>query len=120
MLAKVWLVQWFLLEVIKVFSIGLFVEIMAAALSNAQLSIHAAPYSGETGGPPKTGQCFIAIAPIGKAKSAIGTNPFSLAVYGDNHPSFWEIFRFAKRLLPGILSPNCSRNKFIWLWNVWC
>ena len=47
----------------KGFSIGLFVEIMAAALSNAQLSIHAAPYSGETGGPPKTGQCFIAIAP---------------------------------------------------------
>ena len=47
----------------KGFGIGLFVEIMAAALSNAQLSINAAPYSGEKGGPPKTGQCFIAIAP---------------------------------------------------------
>ncbi len=47
----------------KGFSIGLLVEIMAAALSNAQLGIHAAPFSGEAGGPPKTGQCFIAIAP---------------------------------------------------------
>ncbi|MFK7866476.1 MAG: Ldh family oxidoreductase [Alphaproteobacteria bacterium] len=43
--------------------IGLLVEIMAAALSGAHLGIEASPFSGTAGGPPKTGQFFIAIAP---------------------------------------------------------
>jgi len=43
--------------------IGLLTEIMAAALTGATLGIDAAPFSGDAGGPPRTGQCFIAIAP---------------------------------------------------------
>ena len=43
--------------------VALLVEVMAAALSGASLGIHAAPFSGTSGGPPKTGQCFIAIDP---------------------------------------------------------
>ena len=41
--------------------IALLVEILAAAASGANLSIDASPFSGTTGGPPKTGQFFIAI-----------------------------------------------------------
>ena len=47
----------------KGFSIGLVVEVMAAALSGAMLGIKASPFSGDLGGPPKTGQCFIALDP---------------------------------------------------------
>ena len=43
--------------------IALMVEILAAALSGANLGIDASPFSGPVGGPPKTGQCFIAIDP---------------------------------------------------------
>jgi (2R)-3-sulfolactate dehydrogenase (NADP+) len=41
--------------------IALIVETMAAALSGATLGIHASPFSGTDGGPPKTGQFFLAI-----------------------------------------------------------
>ncbi len=41
--------------------IALLVEILAAAASGATLSIDASPFSGTAGGPPKTGQFFIAI-----------------------------------------------------------
>lgn len=40
---------------------ALFVELMAACLSGATLGIHASPFSGPSGGPPRTGQFFIAI-----------------------------------------------------------
>lgn len=43
--------------------IALLVEILAAALSGATLGIHASPFSGTAGGPPKTGQFFLAIDP---------------------------------------------------------
>jgi (2R)-3-sulfolactate dehydrogenase (NADP+) len=43
--------------------LGLLTEIMAAALTGATLGIDAAPFSGDAGGPPRTGQFFIAIAP---------------------------------------------------------
>lgn len=43
--------------------VALLVETMAAALSGATLGIHASPFSGTAGGPPKTGQLFLAIAP---------------------------------------------------------
>ena len=36
---------------------------VAAALSGATLGIHASPFSGTAGGPPKTGQFFLAIDP---------------------------------------------------------
>lgn len=49
----------------KGFGIGLLVEILAAALSGANLSTEASPFSGPKGGPPGTGQFFIAIDPAG-------------------------------------------------------
>lgn len=47
----------------KGFGAGLLVEVFAAALSGAVLGKDASPFSGTTGGPPNTGQCFIAIDP---------------------------------------------------------
>lgn len=44
----------------KGFGAGLMVEIFAAALSGAVLGKDATPFSGPVGGPPNTGQCFIA------------------------------------------------------------
>lgn len=43
--------------------VALLVEVMAAAMTGASLGIHAAPFSGTAGGPPRTGQFFIAIDP---------------------------------------------------------
>lgn len=42
---------------------ALLVELMAAALTGATLGIDASPFSGTAGGPPRTGQMFIAIDP---------------------------------------------------------
>jgi len=42
---------------------AMFVEIMAACLTGATLGINASPFSGSSGGPPSTGQSFIAIEP---------------------------------------------------------
>ena len=47
----------------KGFNTGLMVEVFAAALAGATLGKDAAPFSGTAGGPPATGQCFIAIDP---------------------------------------------------------
>ncbi len=44
----------------KGFGAGLMVEIFAAVLSGAVLGKDATPFSGPVGGPPNTGQCFIA------------------------------------------------------------
>jgi len=43
--------------------VALMVEIMAAAMTGATLGINASPFSGTLGGPPKTGQFFLAIDP---------------------------------------------------------
>lgn len=43
--------------------IALMVEIMAAAMTGATLGKDASPFSGTKGGPPKTGQFFLAINP---------------------------------------------------------
>ena len=43
--------------------IALTVELMAAAMTGAALGTEASPFSGTAGGPPKTGQFFIAIDP---------------------------------------------------------
>ncbi len=56
----------------KGFGIGLMVEILAAALSGANLSTEAAPFSGTAGGPPGTGQFFIAIDPGAHAGLGFG------------------------------------------------
>ncbi len=50
--------------------IALLTEVMAAALTGATLGIHASPFSGTAGGPPKTGQFFIAIDPGATASDA--------------------------------------------------
>ena len=47
----------------KGFGVGLMVEILSAALAGANLSTEACPFSGTKGGPPGTGQFFIAIDP---------------------------------------------------------
>lgn len=47
----------------KGFGVGLLVEVLASCLSGAALSKDASPFSGTAGGPPKTGQCFIAFDP---------------------------------------------------------
>jgi len=43
--------------------VALMVEIMAAAMTGATLGINASPFSGTKGGPPRTGQFFLAIDP---------------------------------------------------------
>lgn len=47
----------------KGFGMGLMVEVLASALAGAAASREASPFSGTAGGPPATGQCFIAIDP---------------------------------------------------------
>lgn len=51
----------------KGFGVGLLVEVLASALAGATPSREAAPFSGPVGGPPATGQCFIAIDPSAHA-----------------------------------------------------
>ena len=43
--------------------VALMVEIMAAAMTGATLGVNASPFSGTKGGPPRTGQFFLAISP---------------------------------------------------------
>ncbi len=52
--------------------VALLVEVMAAALAGATLGLHAAPFSGPTGGPPRTGQFFLAIDPGATAPESFG------------------------------------------------
>ncbi len=47
----------------KGFGVGLMVELLASCLSGALSSRDASPFSGPAGGPPQTGQCFIALDP---------------------------------------------------------
>ncbi|WP_171230234.1 Ldh family oxidoreductase [Ruegeria sp. HKCCA4008] len=44
--------------------VALLTEVMAAALTGSTLGLNASPFSGTAGGPPKTGQFFIAIEPV--------------------------------------------------------
>lgn len=50
--------------------IALLVEVMAAALTGATLGKDASPFSGTAGGPPRTGQFFLAINPAASAGAA--------------------------------------------------
>ncbi len=52
--------------------VALMVEIMAAAMTGATLGINASPFSSTKGGPPKTGQFFLAIDP-GKTSGSLFT-----------------------------------------------
>lgn len=53
--------------------VAMLVEVMAAALSGGQLGIHASPFSGPVGGPPRTGQFFMAIDPNATSDGVFGT-----------------------------------------------
>ena len=53
--------------------VAMLVEVMAAALSGGQLGIDASPFSGPVGGPPRTGQFFIAIDPQVTSDGAFAT-----------------------------------------------
>ncbi|UWP99757.1 Ldh family oxidoreductase [Aliiroseovarius crassostreae] len=59
--------------------VALLTEIMAAAMTGATLGIDASPFSGTAGGPPKTGQFFIAIDPAATAGGAYSTSVVALA-----------------------------------------
>ena len=47
----------------KGFGVGMLVEILTACIAGGNLGIHASSFAGEDGGPPSTGQFFIAINP---------------------------------------------------------
>ena len=47
----------------KGFGIGMVAELLASCLAGAVLSKDASPFAGTAGGPPATGQCFIAFDP---------------------------------------------------------
>lgn len=47
----------------KGIGVALMVELMAACMTGATLGVHASPFSGVSGGPPKTGQFFLALDP---------------------------------------------------------
>ncbi len=59
--------------------VALLTEIMAAALTGATLGIDASPFSAKAGGPPKTGQFFIAIDPGATSGDAYSTRIAALA-----------------------------------------
>ncbi|MGV3633615.1 MAG: Ldh family oxidoreductase [Pseudorhodoplanes sp.] len=56
----------------KGFGAGLMVELLAAAASGAVLALDASPFSGTAGGPPRTGQFFIAIDVATSSGGAFG------------------------------------------------
>ena len=57
---------------------GLTVEILASCLAGALLSTQASPFAGTAGGPPATGQCFIAFDPASFAGEAFFANVATL------------------------------------------
>lgn len=63
----------------KGFGVGLMVEILAAVLSGANLSSEASAFSGTAGGPPGTGQCFLAFDPHGFSGDGFGAAMTRLA-----------------------------------------
>ena len=66
--------------------VALLVETMAAALSGATLGIHASPFSGTKGGPPKTGQLFLAIDPDATSGGAFSARMSDLIAAFDAQP----------------------------------
>ena len=57
----------------KGFGIGLVAELLASCLAGAVLSKDASPFAGTKGGPPSTGQCFIAFDPSGFSGEAFAS-----------------------------------------------
>lgn len=63
----------------KGIGISLLVEVMAAALTGATLGKDASPFSGPRGGPPKTGQFFIAVDPLATSGGTFASRVQDLA-----------------------------------------
>ncbi len=64
---------------VKGFGVGLTVEVLAACLAGAVASRDASPFSGTAGGPPATGQCFLAFDPEPLGGSGFGDRLDALA-----------------------------------------
>ena len=62
----------------KGFGIGLVAELLASCLAGAVLSKDASPFAGTKGGPPSTGQCFIAFDPSAFSGDSFSTQVSSL------------------------------------------
>ena len=62
----------------KGFGIGLVAELLASCLAGAVLSKDASPFAGTKGGPPSTGQCFLAFDPAGFSGDAFSNQISSL------------------------------------------
>lgn len=83
--------------------IALMVELMAACLSGATLGMKASPFSGIVGGPPRTGQAFLAIDPEAASGGAFADRLAMLCaaireqagarVPGDGRQAAWETAR---------------------------
>jgi (2R)-3-sulfolactate dehydrogenase (NADP+) len=58
---------------------ALLVELMAACLTGATIGARASPFSGTAGGPPRTGQCFIAISPNAASGGEFVVRSYQLA-----------------------------------------
>lgn len=64
--------------------VALLVEVMAACLTGATPGIAASPFSGTQGGPPRTGQMFLAIAPDAASGGAFAARLAMVAeAFGD-------------------------------------
>ena len=59
--------------------LALIVEVMAAAMAGATLGIDASPFSGPKGGPPETGQFFLAVDPEASSGGAYAARITRLA-----------------------------------------
>ena len=81
--------------------VALMTEVLAAALTGATLGIHASPFSGTAGGPPKTGQFFIAIDASATADDAFSSRIVDLveAIRSQNGAHLPGDGRQAKRLV---------------------
>ena len=85
----------------KGFGAGLMVETFAAALAGATLGRDASAFAGTAGGPPRTGQFFIALDP----------GPFSGALFADRLSDLvQEIARQDGARLPGARRREARRN----------
>ncbi len=85
----------------KGFGAGLMVEVFAAALSGAMLGKDASPFSGTAGGPPMTGQTFIAIDP----------DPLSGGAFGERIAALVEALTEQDGTrLPGSRRVSCPRT----------
>lgn len=80
--------------------IALLVETLAAAMSGATLGKDASPFSGTAGGPPKTGQFFIAIDPGATSGNGFAERMAALvgAIHGQDGARLPGDGRKAKRL----------------------